>query len=159
MRKSVYDKINHVQLFALNTTLRGFSNSKVRLFGYFKDYIQIDELKCNVEICVVDDDAMLFDVIIGLNVLRTVGMTTLVLKEVPPRQNNISCHKRKYIDRPGLERSAAPANDISCHKMKNLDCPGLETSATPANDNSCLKKVYLHHPGLIRNTVSSTKNS
>ncbi|GFX52751.1 uncharacterized protein TNCV_2921931 [Trichonephila clavipes] len=28
IRKSVYDKINHVQLFPLNTTLRGFSNSK-----------------------------------------------------------------------------------------------------------------------------------
>ncbi|GFV16509.1 transposon Tf2-6 polyprotein [Trichonephila clavipes] len=69
IRKSVYDKINSVQLFPLNTTLRGFSNSKVRLFGYFKDDIQFDELKCSVEICVVDDDAMLFDVIIGLNVL------------------------------------------------------------------------------------------
>ncbi|GFV08173.1 transposon Tf2-6 polyprotein [Trichonephila clavipes] len=69
MRKSVYDQINHVQLFPLNTTLRGFSNSKVRLFGYFKDDIQINDLKCNVEICVVDDDAMLYDVIIGLNVL------------------------------------------------------------------------------------------
>ncbi|GFU13770.1 transposon Tf2-6 polyprotein [Trichonephila clavipes] len=70
IRKSAYDKINHVQLFPLNTTLRGFSNSKVRVFGYFKDDIQIDELKCNVEMCVVDDDAaMLFDVIIGLNVL------------------------------------------------------------------------------------------
>ncbi|GFY27728.1 hypothetical protein TNCV_241941 [Trichonephila clavipes] len=34
-----------------------------------KDDIQIDDLKCNVEICVVDDDAMLYDVIIGLNVL------------------------------------------------------------------------------------------
>ncbi|GFU15424.1 transposon Tf2-6 polyprotein [Trichonephila clavipes] len=69
MRKSVYDKINHVQLFPLNTTLIVFSNSKVRVFGYFKDDIQIDDLKCNVEMCVVDDDAMLFDVIIGLNVL------------------------------------------------------------------------------------------
>ncbi|GFW32642.1 uncharacterized protein TNCV_3678901 [Trichonephila clavipes] len=58
IRKSVYDTINHVQLFPLNTTLRGFSNSKVRLFGYIKDYIQIDDLKCNVEICAVDDDAM-----------------------------------------------------------------------------------------------------
>ncbi|GFW02856.1 retrovirus-related Pol polyprotein from transposon 297 [Trichonephila clavipes] len=70
--KSVYDKINHVQLFPLNTALRGFSNSKVRLFGCFKDDIQIDDLKCNVEICVVDDDAMLYDVIIGLNVLMQV---------------------------------------------------------------------------------------
>ncbi|GFU55346.1 transposon Ty3-G Gag-Pol polyprotein [Trichonephila clavipes] len=42
MQKSVYDKINHVQLFPLNTTLRGFSNSKVRVFGYFKDDIQIE---------------------------------------------------------------------------------------------------------------------
>ncbi|GFT20774.1 retrovirus-related Pol polyprotein from transposon 297 [Trichonephila clavipes] len=39
------------------------------LFGYFKEDIQIDDLKCNVEICVVDDDDMLYDVIIGLNVL------------------------------------------------------------------------------------------
>ncbi|GFV96290.1 transposon Tf2-6 polyprotein [Trichonephila clavipes] len=73
IRKSVYDKINHVQLFPLNTTLRGFSNSKVTLFGYFNDDIQIDDLKCNVEICVVDDDAMLYDVIIGLNVLMQGG--------------------------------------------------------------------------------------
>ncbi|GFV44158.1 transposon Tf2-6 polyprotein [Trichonephila clavipes] len=69
IRKSVYDKINHVQLFPLNTTLRGFSNSKVRLFGYFKDDIQSDELKGNVGICLADDDAMLFDVVFGLNVL------------------------------------------------------------------------------------------
>ncbi|GFU77091.1 transposon Ty3-G Gag-Pol polyprotein [Trichonephila clavipes] len=72
IQKSIYDKINHVQLFPLNTTLRGFSNSKVRLFGYFKDDIQIDDLKCNVEICVVDDYAVLYDVIIGLNVLMQV---------------------------------------------------------------------------------------
>ncbi|GFY25291.1 hypothetical protein TNCV_2484111 [Trichonephila clavipes] len=61
--------------------------------------------------------------------------TTLVLKQVPP------------------------ANDISCHKKKNLDYPGLETSATPANDNSCHKKKYLDHPGLKRNAAPSTKNS
>ncbi|GFY66113.1 elongation factor 2 [Trichonephila inaurata madagascariensis] len=56
---------NCVCVFPLNTTLSGFSNSKVRLFGYFKDAIQIGEFKCNV----VDDDAMFYDVIIGLNVL------------------------------------------------------------------------------------------
>ncbi|GFX34665.1 retrovirus-related Pol polyprotein from transposon 297 [Trichonephila clavipes] len=72
IRKSVYEKINHVQLFPINATLREFSNSKVRLFDCFKNDIQIDELKCNVEICVVDDDAILFDVIIGLNVLMQV---------------------------------------------------------------------------------------
>ncbi|GFX64979.1 uncharacterized protein TNCV_451171 [Trichonephila clavipes] len=66
-------KADHVNsknfLRRCSVTLRGFSNSIVRLFEYFKDDIQIDELKFNVEICVVDDDAMLFGVIIGLNIL------------------------------------------------------------------------------------------
>ncbi|GFY46007.1 elongation factor 2 [Trichonephila inaurata madagascariensis] len=69
IRKSVCNKINHVQLFPSNSTLSGFINNKVRLFGYFKDDILIDDLKCSVEICVVDDDAMFYDVIIGLNAL------------------------------------------------------------------------------------------
>ncbi|GFY56827.1 transposon Tf2-6 polyprotein [Trichonephila inaurata madagascariensis] len=68
-RKSVFDKLNHVQLFPLNSTLSGFNKSKVRPFGYFKEDIQIDDFKCNVEVCVADDDAMFYDVIIGLNVL------------------------------------------------------------------------------------------
>ncbi|GFY73269.1 transposon Tf2-6 polyprotein [Trichonephila inaurata madagascariensis] len=66
IRKSVYDKIKHAEFFFVTikyTALSGFSNSKVRLIAYFKDDIQIDDLKCNVEICVVDDDAMLFGVI------------------------------------------------------------------------------------------------
>ncbi|GFY20196.1 elongation factor 2 [Trichonephila clavipes] len=90
MRKSVYDKINHVQLFPLNTTLRGFSNSKVRVFGYFKDDIQIDDLKCNVEICVVNDDAMLYDVIIGLNVLMQVANLSVLPINLSPDDIEIS---------------------------------------------------------------------
>ncbi|GFQ70904.1 retrovirus-related Pol polyprotein from transposon 297 [Trichonephila clavata] len=37
-----------------------------------RDDIQIDEFECNVEICVVDNDIMSYDVIIGLNVLMQV---------------------------------------------------------------------------------------
>ncbi|GFY47329.1 elongation factor 2 [Trichonephila inaurata madagascariensis] len=69
IRKSVFDKLNHVQFFPLNSTLSSFVKSKVKPFGYFKGDIQIEEVKCNVELCVVDDDAMLYDVIIRLNVL------------------------------------------------------------------------------------------
>ncbi|GFW39983.1 retrovirus-related Pol polyprotein from transposon 297 [Trichonephila clavipes] len=101
-RKSVYDKINHVQLFPLNTTLRGFSNSKVRLFGYFKDDIQIDELKCNVEICVVVDDAMLFDVIIGLNVL--------IQGETIINENGIAIKNKPKCTKEVATLSALPIN-------------------------------------------------
>ncbi|GFR05739.1 transposon Tf2-6 polyprotein [Trichonephila clavata] len=69
IRKSVFDKLNPVHMFPLNSTLTGFGKSQVRPFGYFRDDIQIDEFKCNVEICVVDDDIMSYDVIIGLNIL------------------------------------------------------------------------------------------
>ncbi|GFT68792.1 transposable element Tcb1 transposase [Trichonephila clavipes] len=59
IRKSVFDKLNHIQLFPLNSTLSGFG--KVRQFD-FKDYIQIDVRRCSR--C----NAMLY-VIVGLNAL------------------------------------------------------------------------------------------
>ncbi|GFS98647.1 hypothetical protein TNCV_4679651 [Trichonephila clavipes] len=52
-----------------------------------------------------------------------------------------SAHKKKYIDRTlVLKQECHPGKRHFCHKKKYLDYPGLETSATPANDNSCHKK-------------------
>ncbi|GFS48676.1 transposon Tf2-6 polyprotein [Trichonephila clavipes] len=66
IRKSVFDKLNHIQLFPLNSTLSGFGKGKVRQFD-FKDYIQIDVRRCSR--C----NAMLYDVIVGLNALIQVS--------------------------------------------------------------------------------------
>ncbi|GFY72593.1 translation elongation factor 2 [Trichonephila inaurata madagascariensis] len=46
-----------------------YSNIKDALIDSGSQVTLIRKSRCNVEICVVDDDAMLFDVIIGLNVL------------------------------------------------------------------------------------------
>ncbi|GFX69399.1 transposon Tf2-6 polyprotein [Trichonephila clavipes] len=112
IRKSVYDKINNVQLFPLNTTLRGFSNSKVRLFGYFKDDIQTDDLKCNVEVCVVDDDAMLYDVIIGLNVLMQ-GETII-------NENGITIRNKPKCTNEVANLSVLPINLSPDHIEVNI---------------------------------------
>ncbi|GFV13761.1 uncharacterized protein TNCV_3957761 [Trichonephila clavipes] len=73
--------------------------------------------------------------------------------------DDISCHKKKYLDYPGRETSATPANDIFCHKKKYLDYPGRETSATLANDISCHKKKYLVYLGLETSATPANDNS
>ncbi|GFV64083.1 transposon Tf2-6 polyprotein [Trichonephila clavipes] len=140
MRKSVYDKINHVQLSSLNTTSRGFSNSKVRVFGYFKDDIQIDDLKCNVEICVVNDDAMLYDVIIGLNVLMQ-GETII-------NENGITIRNKPKCTKEVANLSVLPINlspdDIEINIAP--DIPQIYESKNKTVTPNCVpvKKDGLH---------------
>ncbi|GFT69091.1 transposon Tf2-6 polyprotein [Trichonephila clavipes] len=140
IRKSVYDKINHVQLFPLNTTLRGFVNSNIRLFGYFKDDIQIDKLKFNVEICVVDDDAMLFDVIIGLNVLMQ-GETMII-------ENGITIKNKPKCIKEVATLSVLPINISPDDIEINLapDIPQIYGSKNKTITPNCVpvKKDGLH---------------
>ncbi|GBM02985.1 hypothetical protein AVEN_14501-1 [Araneus ventricosus] len=50
-------------------SLSGFGKCKVNPLGYFKCNIKIDDFKCNADICVVENDVMSYDVIVGMNVL------------------------------------------------------------------------------------------
>ncbi|CAL1271215.1 unnamed protein product [Larinioides sclopetarius] len=69
LRKSAFDKLNVMKLSPLNSTLSGFGKCEVKPLCYFKGNIQIDDFECNADICVVQNHAMSFDVIVGLNVL------------------------------------------------------------------------------------------
>ncbi|GFW64977.1 transposon Tf2-6 polyprotein [Trichonephila clavipes] len=140
IRKSVYDKINLVRLFPLNITLRGFSNSKVRVFVYFKYYIQIDDLKCNVEICVVNNDAMLYDVIIGLNVLMQ-GETII-------NENGVSIRNKPKCTKEVATLSVLPINlspdDIEKYIAPDIsDIYGLKNKTITPNFKP-VKKNGLH---------------
>ncbi|GBO26377.1 hypothetical protein AVEN_186797-1 [Araneus ventricosus] len=69
LRKSVFDKLNMCKLYPLNLSLSGFGKCKVNPSGYFKGNIKIDDFKCNADICVVENNVMSYDVIVGMNVL------------------------------------------------------------------------------------------
>ncbi|GBL73720.1 hypothetical protein AVEN_230706-1 [Araneus ventricosus] len=67
LRKSVFDKLNMCKLYPLNLCLSGFGKYKVNPLGYFKGNIKIDDFKCNADICVVENNVMSYDVIVGMN--------------------------------------------------------------------------------------------
>ncbi|GBN43729.1 hypothetical protein AVEN_49862-1 [Araneus ventricosus] len=85
LRKSVFDKLNMCKLYPLNLSLSGFSKCKVNTLGYFKGNIKIDDFKCNADICVVENNVMSYDVIVGMNVLMegetVVNENGIVIKE------------------------------------------------------------------------------
>ncbi|GFU31558.1 CCHC-type domain-containing protein [Trichonephila clavipes] len=64
--------------------------------------IQIDELECNVEICVVYDDAMFYDAIIGLNVLMQ-GQTII-------NENGVTFENKSKCTEEAATLSVLPIN-------------------------------------------------
>ncbi|GBN95131.1 Transposon Tf2-6 polyprotein [Araneus ventricosus] len=85
LRKSVFDKLNMCKLYPLNLSLSGFGKCKVNPLGYFKGNIKIDDFKCNADICVVENNVMSYDVIVGMNVLMqgetVINENGIVIKE------------------------------------------------------------------------------
>ncbi|GBL63175.1 hypothetical protein AVEN_195769-1 [Araneus ventricosus] len=69
LRKSEFDKLNICKLYPLNLSLSGFGKCKINPLGYFKGNIKIDDFKRNADICVVENNVMSYDVIVGMNVL------------------------------------------------------------------------------------------
>lgn len=67
--ENVYNKLNINELHPSNSTLSGFGKSITKPLGFFKSEIKIDEFKCFSDICVVENNNMPYDVIIGLDVL------------------------------------------------------------------------------------------
>ncbi|GBM76159.1 hypothetical protein AVEN_47214-1, partial [Araneus ventricosus] len=93
LRKSVFDKLNMCKLYPLNLSLSGFGKCKVNPLGYFKGNIKIDDFKCNAEICVVEDNVMSYDVIVGMNVLMqgetVINENGIVIKEKFQRMEEV----------------------------------------------------------------------
>ncbi|GBM79480.1 Retrovirus-related Pol polyprotein from transposon 297, partial [Araneus ventricosus] len=63
----------------------GFGKCEVNPLGYFKGNIKIDDFKCNADICVVENNVMSYDVIVGMNVLMqgetVINENGIVIKE------------------------------------------------------------------------------
>ncbi|GBL89286.1 Retrovirus-related Pol polyprotein from transposon 297 [Araneus ventricosus] len=93
LRKSVFDKLNMCKLYPLNLSLSGFGKCKVNPLGYFKGNIKIDDFKCNVDICVVENNVMSYDVIVGMNVLlqgeTVINEDGIVIKEKFQRMEEV----------------------------------------------------------------------
>ncbi|GBN87706.1 Transposon Ty3-G Gag-Pol polyprotein [Araneus ventricosus] len=85
LRKSVFDKLNMCKLYPLNLSLSEFGKSKINPLDYFKGNIKIDDFKCNADICVVENNVMSYDVIVGMNVLMqgetVINENGIVIKE------------------------------------------------------------------------------
>ncbi|GBM35356.1 Retrovirus-related Pol polyprotein from transposon 297 [Araneus ventricosus] len=85
LRKSVFDKLNMCKLYPLNLSLSGVGKCKVNPLGYFKGFIKIDDFKCNADICVVENNVMSYDAIVGMNVLMqgetVINENGIVIKE------------------------------------------------------------------------------
>ncbi|GFQ65312.1 transposon Tf2-6 polyprotein [Trichonephila clavata] len=150
IRKSVFDRLNPVQLFPLNSTLTGFGKSQVRPFGYFRDDIQIDEFKCNVEICVVDDDIMSYDVIIGLYVLMQ-GETII-------NENGVTIKNKPNCIEEISNLSVLPVN-LSTDDFENNIAPDIpqiyQSKVKTVTPNFVPgKKVGLHEDDIRTVTVS-----
>ena len=69
LKKSVFNKLDIKTLLPLNSALIGFGKCRVTPLGYFKGNVQIDDFKCIADVCVVENNVMSYDIIVGLNVL------------------------------------------------------------------------------------------
>ncbi|GFW00510.1 transposon Tf2-6 polyprotein [Trichonephila clavipes] len=104
------------------------------------DDIQIDDLKCNVEICVVDGNAMLYDVMIGLNVLMQ-GETII-------NENGINIRNQPKCTKEVANLSVLPINlspdDIEINIAP--DIPQIYESKNKTITPNCVpvKKDSLH---------------
>ncbi|GFQ71955.1 CCHC-type domain-containing protein [Trichonephila clavata] len=83
-----------------------------------KDDIQIDEFKCNVEICVVDDDIMSYDVIIGLNALMQ-DVKTITPNFVPGKKVGLHEDDQKTV-------TVSPVVRVPVELQHPSDLPKLE---------------------------------
>ncbi|GBO14262.1 hypothetical protein AVEN_142023-1 [Araneus ventricosus] len=73
------------KLYSLNLSSSGFGKCKANPLDYFKGNIKIDDFKCNADICVVKNNVMSYDVIVGMNVLMqgetVINENGIVIKE------------------------------------------------------------------------------
>ncbi|XP_067120962.1 uncharacterized protein [Centruroides vittatus] len=102
LRKSVFDKLGFRRLFPTNSTLNGFGKSVVDPLGCFTENIQIDDFKCRADVCVVANDVMTCDAIVGLNVLMqgetTINESGIIIKNKTRCVKEINCLSILPID-------------------------------------------------------------
>ncbi|GFX86342.1 retrovirus-related Pol polyprotein from transposon 297 [Trichonephila clavipes] len=95
----------------------GKIDDSVLMLYVIKDDIQIDDHKCNVEICVANDDAMLYDVIIGLNVLMQgetiINENCITIRNKPKCTNEVANLSVLPIKLSPVDNEVNIAPDIS----------------------------------------------
>ncbi|GBL87983.1 Retrovirus-related Pol polyprotein from transposon 297 [Araneus ventricosus] len=104
LRKSVFDKLNMCKLYPLNLSLSGFGKCKVNPLGYFKGNIKIDDFKCNADICVIENNIMSYDAIVGMNVLMQASYITVF------REKNVQTQVAEWLEQGLVEPCSSEYN-------------------------------------------------
>lgn len=88
LQKRAFDKLD-AKLYSFNSTLSGFGKCQIKPLGYFKCNIEIDALECTADVCVVENEVMTNEAIIGLSVLMqgevTISGKGVVVKNKCPK--------------------------------------------------------------------------
>ncbi|GFR22906.1 hypothetical protein TNCT_719451 [Trichonephila clavata] len=70
IRESVYHTLGRPTLSPTKIKLTSFGKNEIKLFGYFKSTVYIEDNKFKTEIYVIDNSQTTIDVIIGTDILK-----------------------------------------------------------------------------------------